>query len=160
MLSAKLTLAHRVAELRDVTALLAPWERERAKVQPELRVLMRGLEKKEKGNGNGGQTERWGMASATIAKVAGFSQSTDHAMKLLQARLLTLAKTAEQDRRELSVMVDRLLEDTRKALMLPFTSFLEAIPKLVRDLARDSGKEVGLVVQGGEIEVTGGSWRK
>ena len=74
-------------------------------------------------------------------------------MKSLQAKLTALEKSAEHDRRALSMMVDRLLDDTRKVLMLPFTSFLEAIPKLVRDLARDRGKDVVLVIQGGELEV-------
>jgi two-component system, chemotaxis family, sensor kinase CheA len=153
MLSAKLALGQRVTELSEARASLASWERGRAKVQPDLRVLLRGLEKNEKENGNGGQPAGQRELTPAVAKVAVFSQSTGHEMKLLQAQLAALARSSEQDRRALSIMVDRLLADTRKALMLPFTFFLEAIPKLVRDLARDNGKDIALVIQGGEIEV-------
>jgi len=50
-------------------------------------------------------------------------------------------------------MVDGLLEDMKKALMLPVSSALEMFPKFVRDLSRDRGKEAELLVQGGEIEI-------
>src|SRR6185436_14336865 len=39
------------------------------------------------------------------------------------------------------------------ALTLPFLSILEILPKLARDLSRDQGKEVSLVLRGGEIEI-------
>jgi two-component system chemotaxis sensor kinase CheA len=153
LLSAKLALGQRVAELRETRAVLSSWEREQAKIRPELRTFLRELEKKGKVNGYRSQPNGRTGAATGIAKVAAFAESTGQEMKILQAKLTVLAKSAEQDRRTLSIMVDRLLEDTRKALMLPFTTFLESIPKLVRDLARDSGKNVGLVIQGGEIEV-------
>ena len=153
LLSAKLALGQRVAELRETRALLSSWEREQAKIRPELRTFLRELEKEGNGNGNRSHPDGRAGAATGIAKVAAFAQSTEHEMKALQSRLTVLAKSAEQDRRTLSIMVDRLLEDTRKALMLPFATFLESIPKLVRDLARDSGKDVDLVIRGGEIEV-------
>jgi hypothetical protein len=60
---------------------------------------------------------------------------------------------AEHDHRSLAGMVDRLLEDMKKALMLPASSVLEVLPKAARDLARAQGKEVELLVRGGEIEI-------
>lgn len=152
MLSAKLALGQRGAELREATAFLGSWERERIKIQPELRTLLRGLGKNGKRLASGGPPVGRADESAA-ARVAVFCQTTELSMKSLQAKLATLAKSAEQDRRALSMMLDRLLEDTRKALMLPFTSFLEAIPLLVRDLARKGGKDVDLIIQGGESEV-------
>jgi two-component system chemotaxis sensor kinase CheA len=49
--------------------------------------------------------------------------------------------------------VDDLLEDAKKLVMLPFATLLDMFPKLVRDLARDEGKEVKLVLRGREIEI-------
>ena len=37
--------------------------------------------------------------------------------------------------------------------MLPFSVLLETFPKFVRDLAREQGKEVDLLIQGGEVEI-------
>src|SRR5262249_53703495 len=69
------------------------------------------------------------------------------------SKLVTLAALAEQDHRALGNMVDDLLQDMKRASMLPFSSVLEILPKLVRDLARDRGKEVEIVMQGGEIKI-------
>jgi two-component system chemotaxis sensor kinase CheA len=41
----------------------------------------------------------------------------------------------------------------KKVLMLPAASLLEIFPKVVRDLARDRGKEVELVTRGGDTEI-------
>ena len=74
-------------------------------------------------------------------------------VKSLEMRLAALAKSAERDQRSLGAMVDGLLEDMKKALMLPIASGLEVLPKMVRDLSREQAKEVELVVSGGEIEI-------
>lgn len=73
-------------------------------------------------------------------------------IKHLVYQLNAMAKSTDQDQRMLGRMVDVLLEDMKKALMLPFSTLLEIFPKLVRDLAKDHGKEIELAVQGGELE--------
>ena len=50
-------------------------------------------------------------------------------------------------------MVDHLLDDAKRLLMLPFSTLLAVLPKLVRDLARDQGKLVRLEIRGGEVEI-------
>jgi two-component system chemotaxis sensor kinase CheA len=37
--------------------------------------------------------------------------------------------------------------------MLPFSTLLEIFPKMIRDLSRDQGKEVELVIMGSEVEI-------
>jgi two-component system chemotaxis sensor kinase CheA len=71
----------------------------------------------------------------------------------LEARLAAIAKAAEHDQRALGAMVDSLLGDVKEASMLPVASVLEVLPKMARDLARDLGKELDLVLSGGEMEV-------
>jgi len=70
-----------------------------------------------------------------------------------EAGLTKLIKAAEYDQRSIAVMVDALLDDMKKTLMLPFSSFLESFPRFVRDLSRDAGKEIALNIEGGEIEI-------
>jgi two-component system chemotaxis sensor kinase CheA len=50
-------------------------------------------------------------------------------------------------------MVDILLQDAKKVLMMPFSSILEVLPKMVRDISRAQEKTVELVVQGTEVEI-------
>jgi two-component system chemotaxis sensor kinase CheA len=63
------------------------------------------------------------------------------------------AKAAERDSRALSGMVNNLLDDMKKVLMFPFASLLEILPKIVRDLSRDKGKQIELLIEGGELEI-------
>lgn len=67
-------------------------------------------------------------------------------------KLTALLKTAEYDQRSVGMMVDNLLYDMKKALMLPMAVLLAVFPKLVRDQSRDAGKEVELTITGAEIE--------
>lgn len=73
-------------------------------------------------------------------------------IKDLILRLGSMAKTADLDQRMLGRMVDDLLEDTKKALMLPFSTLTETFPRLVRDLCKSSGKDIALEIRGGELE--------
>lgn len=73
--------------------------------------------------------------------------------KSLADRLAHIQRIAGLEHRALSGMVDNLLEDMKQTLMLPFASLLESFPKIVRDLARDSGKEADLLIEGGSVEI-------
>lgn len=80
-----------------------------------------------------------------------------HELALAPARapesLAALAFRLEQDQRLLGRMVDELLREMKQTLLLPFSALLDRLPKVVRDLARDQGKDVAVSLQGGEIEV-------
>ena len=67
--------------------------------------------------------------------------------------LTTLVTSLEQDCRSLDGYVDGLLEDAKQCLMLPASYLLETFPRLVRDLSRSKGKEVELVIEGGDVRV-------
>ncbi|MGH9456906.1 MAG: hybrid sensor histidine kinase/response regulator [Thermoanaerobaculia bacterium] len=71
----------------------------------------------------------------------------------LEKRVARLEKTAEMDRRALDALATSLLEDVKEAQMLPFATLLEGARRIVRDLAREQGKSVELIVSGTEIEI-------
>ena len=50
-------------------------------------------------------------------------------------------------------LVDDLLENSKKMLMLPLVTLGALFQKLVRDLCRDQGKEADLVIRGEEFEI-------
>ncbi len=77
----------------------------------------------------------------------------EHRAKTLEGDMTRLARTVEQHHRLAGRMVDDLLADIKKTLMLPFSSLLGLFPKLVRDIARDRGKEISLEIHGGDVEI-------
>ncbi|CAK0744106.1 Hybrid sensor histidine kinase/response regulator [Gammaproteobacteria bacterium] len=80
-------------------------------------------------------------------------ESETSSTKTLEETLRTLTNAVRQDARALNLLVDNVLENAKKALLLPCSYLLNLFPKSVRDLARDQGKEVELVLRGEDIEI-------
>ncbi len=78
---------------------------------------------------------------------------SDDLAQSVEPILTKLTHAAELDRRSMGTLVDSLLADMKKTLMLPFSSLLEGFPGFVRNLSREAGKEVELTIRGGEIEI-------
>ena len=146
LLSPRLASGQRARELRETSAALAAWKKERARIQPALRVVERTLERNHRVNGATKEQQE-------LPKLLEYLDGESHHMKTLEDRLASLARSAEHDQRTLAGMTDNLLHDVKEMHLLPFSSLLEIFPRLIRDLAREQAKEVELVVQGGEIEV-------
>ncbi len=52
-----------------------------------------------------------------------------------------------------SSMIDGLMQEVKKILMLPFSNLFDTFPRISRELARDMGKDVEFITNGTEIEV-------
>ena len=68
------------------------------------------------------------------------------------ARVGSVATHTLDDGRELAEVGDALADSVRRVRMLPFSSACEVLPRLVRDVATDTGRPTRLVVLGGEVE--------
>ncbi|MHB1024282.1 MAG: hybrid sensor histidine kinase/response regulator [Desulfobacteria bacterium] len=78
---------------------------------------------------------------------------TEEVVKTLAHRLDSLGKQARADAWIAGGMADALLDDMKKAVMLPCSHVLEILPKVARDLSRLQAKEVGVAIVGKEIEI-------
>jgi two-component system chemotaxis sensor kinase CheA len=136
LLSAKLSASQRAAELREMKNLFLEWK----KTLKSFRGQGSLVENVEIGTVRDGITNPRNHVPETF-------------LASLENKLTMLAKSVDQDHYFLGRMVDGLLQDMKKVLMLPFSSLLEIIPKLVRDLSRDQGKDVNLEIRGGEVEI-------
>ena len=143
MLMVKLTAQERAAALHSLEGTLEPWDKEWRKISPALRLTRRSLEN--------GEVEQ--SAAAPLGKLLEFLEWNHAHIKALESQLIALSKASEQDSRTVSSLVNNLLEDTKKLLMLPFATLFRLFPKMVRDLAHDQNKNVQLVLQGSEIEI-------
>jgi len=146
LLAPQLAAGQRAGELLETAAALAAWKKERARIQPALRLIEQSL-------GRSGAAKGAAKARHEFTKLFEYLDSEDVFLKTLEGRLARLKKSAARDQRALAGMTDGLLHDVKEMHLLPFASLLEIFPRFVRDLARDQGKEVELAVQGGEIEI-------
>lgn len=63
------------------------------------------------------------------------------------------SKLSKHDMRFIVSMIDTLIDETKKALMQPLSSLLESFPRMVRDIAHATEKEVQFETSGSEIEI-------
>jgi len=147
MLQAKLLANQHKGELQDVIETLELWKKDWSRVANETRALTQIIQRGE----GPGRLEKTALLSAS--KLMELVESNQNQSKLFEDKLLALAKSTHQDQGLIGELVDKLLEDMKDVLMLPFSTFLEMIPKMVRDLARDQNKNVKVSVEGGEVEI-------
>ncbi len=130
LVGAKIAAGLRAAELRGLVADLGTWNQGRVHQGARLRL---------------------GQSNAAAA--ADLLESELLYTRALESSLRKLAAFAHQDALTLAVINDRLLEDTRKVLLLPCSYLLGALPTVLRDMARQQGKGADLTVHGEDIEI-------
>jgi len=146
MIAAKLNAEQRSKELRGITANLV----DRTKAWEMIRNHVHGIQATLEIELPKSEFVRGVNSISKLLEILDTQSSTTH---LLTERLGSLTAAAESDRRTLGKMIDNLLDDAKTLLMLPFSTLFEIFPKLVRELARDYGKEADLVIHGAEIEI-------
>lgn len=144
LLTTKLAMSERVAELQSMMNSVIQWKREREKVSGILRQYERKFNRIDENNGkknNGSE------------KLFEFVKWNDTFVKSFERNLTPVIKSAKRDHHSFSSMADNLLEDMKKVLMLPLSFITEIFPKIVRELSHDQNKEVKLIVSGEDIEI-------
>jgi two-component system chemotaxis sensor kinase CheA len=89
----------------------------------------------------------------SLTRLLAWTESEGEWLKELDDRVAALTQRAEKDDRDLGQAVDALLGEVKEAQMLPFSSVVDALRRLVRELAHNEGKEVALHVHGADIEL-------
>lgn len=129
LLSAKIGAAQRSADLDALAPLFETWRKEWTRVQPAARALRRSQD----------------------ASLADFLDWNRDWLRAFEARIAGLRRTAGQDQLSVGKLVDDLLANSKRLLMLPMATLTSLMRKVVRDLARELGKDTDLVIRGEEI---------
>lgn len=145
MLMAKLTVEQRAIDLRELSSSFDTWRNAWAEVEQEVSQLRQQSEQPA------GQALR--HPSTGLIRVLDFFDWSMDYVKAVESKAAALEQAAQSDRYAIGKLVDDLLEDSKKLLLLPFSTISASFPKLVRDLCRDQGKEADLVVRGEDIEI-------
>ena len=135
MIAVKLTASRSAAELRELAGVFEGWRKEWAKVRGFTRTGLAG------------------QNPAALAKLAEFLEWNQGFMHTTGKRLAALADAAARDERGAGTLIDDLLEDAKRLVMLPCGTLLDLFPKLVRDLARAQDKDVALILRGREVGI-------
>ncbi len=147
LLSAKLTTEQRIADLREVEEGVNHNRRRWSKVQRDVHHLKRIIQM-QAAPGGSGLTE-----DVKLDKILDYLTWNEEHLNVLSTRIQNILKFLGQDYHLLEGMINNLLDNTKKLLMLPFSTITQLFPRVVRDISRTLGKEAILVIQGDDVEV-------
>lgn len=144
--SVKLMAHQHLLDLNELKEAFSSHQAAAEKSQQMARFL-RQLPKRN-GAINGNET----YLSATNRLLESVEENQDF-LKSCFHKILHLSNVYGNYTQNIDSLVNNLQEEIKKLLMLPFSSLLQSLPKLVRDLSHEQGKKVSLTIQGAEVEI-------
>ena len=126
----KIRVAHRLAEIDAITNLWEEWSRD---------LFMNRFLFHEAQQGK----QVW-------RQLESFHSRTEQHLDVLGRMVGQLSSALYEDTTRLEMITDGLEEGIRTLRLLPLSTIFNLFPRLVRDLARQEGKQVELVIEGGE----------
>jgi two-component system, chemotaxis family, sensor kinase CheA len=146
MLILKQATLQQTARLSQISRTPSEWKKRWARLRPDLRRIERSLK--------GGETENGSHAAdPQLARMVEFLDWSRDFVDSLESELTNLSQLTTRDQRSTAAMIDSLLDEMKKIVMQPFSTLLDVIPRLAREVSRNEGKEVELAVSGGDVEI-------
>ena len=135
LLVAGLKVNQRLREVEEIGHAVEDWNREWLKNRASYSHLLH-----DSGN-------------EQIRPLLQFVDLNQERLKTLSTQLGELRRSFSGDALHLARVTNDLGEGVMKVRMLPVSTVFDALPRLVRDVAREKGKEVDLQMEGGETEL-------
>ena len=129
LLVIKIGAERRAADIRSLAAALDDWDSTLSKLRRQS------------------QRPRGGEGAVALL------EETEARLHATRGDLADFRHLLEADARRTAQITTDLQDDLRRARMSPVSSVFEPFPRMVRDLAHDSGKEVTVSISGGDTEV-------
>ncbi|VXD19609.1 CheA signal transduction histidine kinase [Planktothrix serta PCC 8927] len=133
----KIRIAHRLNEIEEITSLWEEWSRDAFVNRFVVNDLENHLNRHISGNGTIGQLQNYYHRSAERLEQFG-------------TLINQLRNTFAEDIARLEIIGDELEDGIRTLRLLPLSTIFNLFPRMVRDLARQQGKEIELVISGGD----------
>jgi len=150
LIGVKVAMRRHVAELDELLQVFAVWTKKGQTLRAAVPRAGRNGGVQLLGDDDGAHGRRRRATTDALLDYVGWSEDL---VRELEQRVTRLSRAFELDERMAAPLVDELLEGMKSVVMMPFSSLSQALPKMVRDLARAEGKAVDLQVTGGDIEI-------
>jgi two-component system, chemotaxis family, sensor kinase CheA len=127
--------------IADLRRMHARWQREWRSVRTAYIRLVRRLQDEE------------GTLNSELPILFRFLESNQRNLGEANRRLAQLAQTVAQDNVRLNILAEQLQDDIGGMRLMPFELMVGGLQRMVRDLARDTGKQIHLEVTGAQVEI-------
>ncbi|MEG4231243.1 hybrid sensor histidine kinase/response regulator [Microcoleus sp. Pol11C3] len=134
-------LVHRLAEIEKLTDLWEDWSREAFINRLELHQIETDKIETDK---NASQQ------NTIFIQLQNYYQRTEEHLELLGSLVKQLKNRVDEDTGRLELITEGLESGIRTLRLLPLSTIFNLFPRAARDLAKREGKQVQLVIEGGE----------
>ncbi|MBD2545223.1 hybrid sensor histidine kinase/response regulator [Planktothricoides sp. FACHB-1370] len=128
----KSRINHRLAEVEEIVSLWEEWNR-------DVFVNRFCIDEVVKGNRNG-----------SVEQLKNFHHRTEDRLQKFGELISSLRSSIYEDTARLDLIVDELEEGIRTLRLLPMSTIVNLFPRMVRELAKEYGKQVNLILEGAE----------
>lgn len=144
----------RMVELQDLKEDIAVWEAEWRKVRSNFQhtLISSDIEQFRAESKSSSQD----LKSENIffeRPVIDFLQSNETHLRIIGSQVSEIISDFKMDNRGMDRVSTELEKEVRQTRMLPISTIFDVLPRLVRDLAHERGKDILLELQGAETEV-------
>ena len=137
---AKMKGEERTRVLNDSIQKLTRWQREWRSVRAAYIRLARRMQDVD-------------VPDVELNTIFKFLESNQRYLTESNRELAQLRQFLSQDNMQLSTLSDQLQDDISRLRMMPFETVVGAFQRMIRDIARDMGKQVRLSIIGSTVEI-------
>ncbi len=141
LLVARMQADARLEEIQDLRKLHSKWRREWQGIRAAYIRLARRLQ------------DEGGEIGDDVTTIFKFLETNQRHLNTANHQLTQLVQAVGQDNLRLTTLSDQLQDDVGGMRMVAFESLLGGFQRIVRDLARDTGKQVHFDVEGMTVEL-------
>jgi two-component system, chemotaxis family, sensor kinase CheA len=127
----RLRISQQMAEIEQISALWSEWVKQDSSIVTEI-----------------GQA----LAPELLQPLKQFLSNTEQRVDFLGSLINNLRTRANEDGASLGIISDRLESGINGLRQLPLATVFNIYPRMVRDLARQQGKEIELIIEGGDTK--------
>jgi len=136
LLVSRMRMEQRLGELKSVQSVMGGWEKLWRKSRVQKRALERRIEK-----------------DSELAVLLDFFSINENHLNKVGRTIKRLSESLESDYRQLALLTDDMQNGVQRVRMVPIAMLFDLFPRMIRDIGREMGKEVQLVLQGRETEI-------
>lgn len=130
----QLRIAERMGEIEEILTLWEEWSRDAFVNRSVFDKIERGSQRHN------------------LKQLQNFQHRAEQRLERLGSLINRLKSTAYEDTARLDIIAGELESGIKTLRLLPLSNMFALFPRLVRDLAKQQGKEINLVIEGGDTK--------
>jgi two-component system chemotaxis sensor kinase CheA len=142
----RLFISHRLEELEEMSARFSIWRHNHSMISGEIDSI-------RKVAASAGHPSMPNELIHPLKRIAEFLDYDRDFVRNLQHDLGTHIRETAVDRAAIDASMNAVYDLIHDAILIPASVVLASFPSMVRKYSRDLGKDVDLIIEGGEIEV-------